>query len=130
MGILKTVSRLFTWWNGRTLNTQFFTWRMGVQVGKDGQGNIYYTDRARERRWVIYAGENDASVIPPAWHGWLHHSTNEIPTDVLAGLPAVANPTGSDAVWVPAGSILRKVPVVREDYEAWSPEAASKVQRA
>ncbi|WP_273688038.1 NADH:ubiquinone oxidoreductase subunit NDUFA12 [Ketogulonicigenium vulgare] len=130
MGILKTVSRLFTWWDGRTLGTQLFTWRRGVKVGADGQGNLYYTDRAGERRWVVYTGENDASRIPPAWHGWLHHSTNEIPSAELAGLPTVANPTGTDGIYLPAGSILRKAPVQRQDYEAWDPEGANKVQGA
>ena len=29
MGILNTLLRAVTWWNGQTLNTQIFTWRNG-----------------------------------------------------------------------------------------------------
>ena len=53
MGILNTVLRAVTWWNGQTLNTQFYTWRKGVKVGEDDQGNAYYTCRQGKRRWVI-----------------------------------------------------------------------------
>ena len=33
MGIVSTLLRAATWWNGQTLNTQLFTWRRGVKVG-------------------------------------------------------------------------------------------------
>ena len=42
MGIVNTLLRAITWWNGQTLNTQIFTWRKGEKVGEDDQGNIYY----------------------------------------------------------------------------------------
>ena len=58
MGILNTVLRAVTWWNGQTLNTQFYTWRKGVKVGEDDQGNAYYTCRQGKRRWVIFNGES------------------------------------------------------------------------
>ena len=32
------------------------------------------------RRWVLYNGEAEASRIPPAWHGWMHHRTDVPPT--------------------------------------------------
>ena len=35
MGILNTLLRTVTWWNGQTLNTQFYTWRKG-QMGHRG----------------------------------------------------------------------------------------------
>ena len=34
MGILKSIARVFTWWDGQTLNTQFWTWRKGVRAAK------------------------------------------------------------------------------------------------
>ena len=37
MGILTTLLRTVTWWNGQTLNTQLYTWRNGVKVGEDAQ---------------------------------------------------------------------------------------------
>ena len=77
MSILREV---FTWWNGQTVGTRLMTWRQGVLVGSDTQGNRYYTDRKNERRWVIYNGEIEASRIPPDWHGWMHHTVDEPPT--------------------------------------------------
>ena len=39
---MKFLLSLLTWWNGQTLNTQLWTWRKGVKVGEDSQGNIFY----------------------------------------------------------------------------------------
>ena len=36
------LAHVFTWWNGRTVNTAFFTWRRGEVVGTDQFGNTYY----------------------------------------------------------------------------------------
>ena len=40
-----------------------------------------------QHRWVEYAGnknfyEVDASYIAPEWHGWIHGTTAEPPTEV------------------------------------------------
>lgn len=75
--------QLFTWWNGQTLGTRFFTWRFGKKVGQDEFGNIYYegsmSSYGLPRRWVVYNGYAEASAIPPGWHGWMHHRTNVAP---------------------------------------------------
>src|SRR5262245_10241994 len=70
-----------------SLGTRLFTWLHGTYVGSDSFGNRYYRGRPigrrkRERRWVIYAGEVEASRVPPEWHGWLHGSQAEPPTKV------------------------------------------------
>ena len=57
MGILNSLLRGVTWWNGQTLNTQLFTWRKGSKVGEDAQGNIYYRNADDSKRWVIFNGE-------------------------------------------------------------------------
>ncbi|MEO0746268.1 MAG: NADH:ubiquinone oxidoreductase subunit NDUFA12, partial [Pseudomonadota bacterium] len=54
MGILNTLLRAVTWWNGQTIGTQVFTWRKGERVGEDSQGNVFYRTRDDARRWVIY----------------------------------------------------------------------------
>ena len=65
-------SKMFTWWNGATVGTALFTRRFGDEVGRDDQGNIYYqTDKNSRRRWVIYSGNNDGSLVPPDWQLWL-----------------------------------------------------------
>ncbi len=54
--------QFFTWWNGQTLGTRFYTWRKGRPVGEDAFGNRYYSDAAGKRRWVIYNGVAEASA--------------------------------------------------------------------
>ncbi|WP_306116884.1 MULTISPECIES: NADH:ubiquinone oxidoreductase subunit NDUFA12 [unclassified Roseovarius] len=127
MGILKTLLRAFTWWDGQTLNTQLYTWRKGVKVGEDAQGNRFYRTQDDKRRWVIFNGECEASRVSPDWHGWLHHTYKEPPSD--NPLPHKAwekeheeNLTGTALAYAPAGSIRKGKPAERRDYEAWSPE--------
>ena len=126
MGILKTLLRAATWWNGSTLNTQFYTWRKGNKVGEDAEGNTYY-DSAAGKRWVIFNGLSEASRVSPEWHGWLHHTWDEPPTDKPLvhkdwEKPHVENLTGTAAAYAPPGSIRKTEPVRRSDYEAWTPE--------
>lgn len=127
MGIGKSILRLFTWWGGQTLNTQFFTWRKGVKVGEDDRGNIFYQTRDGKRRWVIYESDAEASKVSPQWHGWLHHTFDDLPTD--NPLPRKswekshsANSTGTAMAYAPSGSIRNASQHSESDYEAWQPE--------
>lgn len=127
MGILKSIARIFTWWDGQTLGTQLHTWRKGVKVGEDDQGNIYYTSKDGKRRWVIYNGDIEASRISADWHGWLHHTYSNRPDDAPLAHKAWEKPhqknlTGSDAAYAPAGSIRKPQASDQRDYEAWQPE--------
>jgi len=127
MGILNTLLRAATWWNGQTLNTQLFTWRKGERVGEDDAGNVFYQTRDGARRWVIFNGEAEASRVSPDWHGWLHHTWDELPKDAPLKhkeweKPHQENLTGTIAAYAPAGSIRKGDPAPRRDYEAWSPE--------
>lgn len=124
---MRFLLRLLTWWHGQTIGTQLFTWRRGVRVGEDAQGNIYYQTADGVRRWVIFNGESEASRVSPDWHGWLHHTWNEPPTkQALAHKswekPHQPNLTGTMQAHTPTGSIRRAAPVERRDYEAWRPE--------
>ena len=127
MGILNTLFRAVTWWEGATLNTLLYTRRNGTKVGEDEHGNIFYSADGGKKRWVIYNGEAEASRVDPDWHGWLHHTFKEPPTD--RPLPKKAwekphqeNLTGTALAYAPSGSIRRPEPKPRQDYEAWSPE--------
>ena len=127
MGILNKVLRVFTWWNGQTLNTQLFTWRKGVRVGEDAEGNVFYKTGDDSKRWVIFNGEAEASRISPEWHGWLHWTWDEPPTDKPLPKKAWEKPhqenlTGTALAYAPAGSIRRSGSAPRPDYEAWTPE--------
>ena len=127
MGILNTALRALVWWNGQTIGTQLFTWRNGIKLGEDSQGNIFYRNKDDSRRWVIYNGEIEASSIDPAWHGWLHRTFDNHPGHLPLEhkeweKPHVENLTGTAAAYAPAGSIRQAKPVARTDYEAWQPE--------
>lgn len=124
---MNIVIRALTWWNSQTLGTQLFTWRKGIRVGTDDQGNVYYQNKDGSRRWVIYNGEAEASRVSPDWHGWLHHTWPHPPTEKpLAHKPWEAphqeNLTGTPAAYAPAGSIRAGAPAARRDYEAWVPK--------
>ncbi|MGN6500523.1 MAG: NADH:ubiquinone oxidoreductase subunit NDUFA12 [Tsuneonella sp.] len=137
MGFL---SKIFTWWNGATIGTMVWSARHGEQVGTDYMGNTYYRSKervkgdrpfaGRERRWVIYAGTNDASNVPPEWHGWLHGAFESVPESNLP--PArvweagyTPNATGTASAYRPQGALERGGRRARAagDYEAWSPDA-------
>lgn len=117
-----------------TIGTMLYTMLRGELVGTDEFGNRYYRNRrnmlhGRERRWVIYKGEDEASQVPAEWHSWLHHTTAEPLTEKASQvLPwqktHVANQTGSSNAYRPSGHDLnagRHAPSAG-DYEAWSPE--------
>ena len=131
MGLLKTI---FTWWDGATFGTALFTRRVGKKVGSDALGNVYYEGGRNPagitRRWVIYAGSNDSSRVPPEWHGWLHHTFDRPPADVLP--PARSwereprpNLTGTPQAFRPSGALEAggKRAAATGDYEAWSPDS-------
>lgn len=120
----------FTWWNGATIGTLWTTWRLGHFVGEDEQGNRYYRNRTRARRWVIYKGLADASRVPPDWHGWLHYTVKDPPTEQPPRIKPWErehrpNLTGTPHAYHPPGSLYRDSQRARAtgDYEAWSPEA-------
>jgi NADH:ubiquinone oxidoreductase subunit len=108
------------------------TLRHGGFVGQDGLGNRYYQDRTagrrRPRRWVVYAGEAEASVIGPEWHAWLHYTSDEVLPEApkrpwqkphepnLTGTPLSYRPPGHDY----EGGRRAKA---SGDYESWTPDA-------
>ena len=122
-------SEIFTWWNGQTLGTRLFTARNGQRVGEDEDGNVFYQTSDGKRRWVIYNGVAEASRVSPDWHGWLHHTFDEPPSE--SELPRKQwekdhkpNLTGTDLAYRPPGSVLTPEarPRATGDYEAWAPE--------
>ncbi len=127
--------RIFTWWNGQTLNTQLWTSLYGELVGVDEAGNRYYRTKGGkidpvlgfERRWVIYNGYAEASTIPPSWHGWIHHTVDTPPTEEKYKprpwqKPHRPNLTGTPGAYRPSGSTLAqgRRPKATGDYKAWT----------
>ena len=67
---------------GTIINTFLF----GKFIGCDDLGNRYFQSKklqanGRHKRWVLYKGTAEASKIPAAWHGWLHYTTDQLPTE-------------------------------------------------
>jgi len=125
--MMNFIKQVLTWWNGQTLGTRLYTWRKGVRVGEDAEGNIYYQTRDGKRRWVIFNGLSEATRVCANWHGWLHHTYKEPPTDKPLAhqsweKPHQANLTGTPQAYAPAGSMRASTPKDRSDYEAWQPE--------
>ncbi|HEY0526356.1 MAG TPA: NADH:ubiquinone oxidoreductase subunit NDUFA12 [Stellaceae bacterium] len=123
-----------------SIGTRLWTWWTGELVGTDRAGNRYYREKnfrvrekgagkfSRERRWVIYAGEVEASRVPPEWHGWLHHMVAEPPRPDERRhswqKEYVPNMTGTPLAYRPRGSVLRGGHRARAtgDYEPWTPD--------
>ena len=123
---------------GATLGTRLYTWLKGEEVGRDQQGNRYFREKGggnvhrdslrRERRWVIFEGEREASRVPPEWHGWLHHTIDQPPP---AGGPSMRpwqkghqpNLTGTEQAYRPPGHTLKggRRDKATGDYEPWIP---------
>ena len=122
----------FTWWNGASWGTIFFSRRNGEEAGRDEAGNIYFRHRKDPaRRWVMYSGANDSSRVPPGWNAWLRGTIDGVPDKALPPRrpfeqPPEANLTGSDQAWRPAGSIRAggKRAAATGDYSAWTPDQA------
>ncbi len=126
---MEFLTRFFTWWNGATIGTLFYTSRHGVKVGEDEAGNVFYQSKDGKRRWVIYNGVAEASRVSPEWHGWLHRTWDEPPSKAPLKhkaweKPHRANPTGTAEAWHLPGSLMtpQTRPHVAGDYEAWRPE--------
>src|SRR5581483_8475246 len=124
-----------------TITTRLYTAFFGQLVGIDQFGNRYYLrqgrthgdssvadPRKREKRWVMYKGIAEPSKVPPEWHGWLHYTFDQPPTERHIPRyswmkPHLPNLTGTKGAYVPPGHLLRGAQrsSTTSDYEAWKP---------
>lgn len=116
-----------------TIGTLLYTWLKGEPVGRDGFGNRYFQERRapsgrRRKRWVLYAGEAEASKVPAEWHVWLHYTVDQAPP--AAGHPRLPwqkehqpNLTGTARAYRPPGHVLEggRRAKATGDYEPWTP---------
>ncbi len=121
------------------LGTKIYTKIYGEYVGDDEFGNKYYKSSKKEglhiglakkeRRWVNYNGRAEPSKVPPYWHGWLHFSSDDIPTDKDKDKSYkwqkdhVPNLTGTEFAYFPSGDKRggSKRESATGDYQAWKP---------
>jgi NADH:ubiquinone oxidoreductase subunit len=127
-------TELFSWWGGNTWGTRLFTARKGRLVGEDEFGNRYYIQKSGvgplgvPARWVIYRDLSEPTQVPPDWHGWLHYTVDDLPTDVRY-VPKPwqkrhqMNQTGTANAYRPQGSILGEGARAASsaDYKPWTP---------
>jgi NADH:ubiquinone oxidoreductase subunit len=124
MGFFKN---LFTWWDGATFGTALFSALNGTRVGEDELGNRYFEGKGR--RWVMYAGSNDVSRVPPEWYVWLTRLIDDVPDRALPPPPkflkaATPNLTGTAAAYRPTGALEKggQRQAASGDYQAWTPD--------
>jgi NADH:ubiquinone oxidoreductase subunit len=120
-----------------SIGTMLYTWLHGELVGQDQFANRYYRAKGgakrpdlKERRWVMYTGEPEASKVPPLWHAWLHHTLEQPPIDGGKPKPRWAkehepNKTGTPGAYRPPGDLLKggNRPPATGDYEPWIPNS-------
>ena len=113
------------------LSMQIYTVLFGQKVGVDPIGNTYYRQKRknmREKRWVMYKGMDEASKVPPLWHSWLHHLSDQVPEKSYKKYTwqkdHTPNLSGSAKGYHPDGHVFGKGqrPKVGGDYDAWRPE--------
>ncbi len=116
-----------------TMGTRLYTWFKGTPVGTDPFGNRYFLEKKppagrREKRWVLYDGDAEASKVPPEWHAWLHYTIDEVPKDggkphLSWQKPHVPNLTGTAEAYYPPGHALEGGQRAKAtgDYEPWTP---------
>jgi NADH:ubiquinone oxidoreductase subunit len=128
--IKQLLQRSFTWWNGQTVGTWLYTKRFGNPVGSDSDGNIYYQNKDKTRRWVIYPTISEATKIPPDWHAWIHKMVDIPPSQqpfIVKSWekPHQENFTGTQNAYTPPASLTLENSDKRRkasgDYEAWTP---------
>ena len=114
-----------------SIGTRLFTYFHGRAVGTDLTGNRYFEEKRarrglRARRWVLFNGEAEATLVPPEWDAWLHYTTDE-PIALAARRPwqkpHLPNMTGTPDSYRPPGHDYRggQRAHATGDYEAWTP---------
>ena len=122
---------LATWM--ANIQIKMLVWRAGRLVGTDAAGNRSYEEKKarrgmKTRRWVIYRGEPDATLVPANWHGWLHYNMDApIPDDSPLHKPwekpHLPNVTGTTQAYRPPGHLFAggQRDKATGDYQAWTP---------
>jgi NADH:ubiquinone oxidoreductase subunit len=99
------------------------------RIGQDNAGNTYWEARRRKdfygrpMRRITYAAAPDASIVPPEWWGWLHHTTDAPLTAPRKAWQKdhLPNRTGTPEAWRQPGGGADTSQYPAGDYEAWTP---------
>jgi len=105
----------------------FFINIFNKKIGQDQFGNAYYESHRKDylnnsKRFVVYNGKVEPSKVPPLWHAWLHHLSDEIPDtkiDFKWQKEYRPNLTGTRFAYKPCPNKERSE--VSSDYKPWQP---------
>jgi NADH:ubiquinone oxidoreductase subunit len=121
----------------------------GKYVGCDTEGNRYYRCRGRgwdkaegfvelggkslrlqEKRWVLYKGSPNPTIVPPLWEDWLRYERLLPPPPLAFGFfwekPRLPNLSGTKlAFHFHPGMTKNKKDRGRWTYCPWQPEGAA-----
>ncbi|KII64262.1 putative NADH dehydrogenase [ubiquinone] 1 alpha subcomplex subunit 12 [Thelohanellus kitauei] len=114
----------------RTLFIKTFrtrAYQYGTFVGEDVYGNKYYENLGsikHRSRFVEFpfrgVQEFDASLVPPEWFNWLHHTTDRVPKPddpkPFYSLPHIPNQTLFRSKYMGCRTTKPK-------FEAWKPQS-------
>lgn len=124
-------TRKENWDKNMNLGTYIYTFFNGKLIGKDTDGNRYYEKKQSSnrpnKRWVLYKKNVEATNVPPMYHAWLHHTSNEFPNNITHRpwqKTHQPNKTGTASAHLPAGHKLKGGKRARAtgDYEPWQPK--------
>ena len=121
------IKEIFTWWNSQTVGTRIWSYLNGIEIGKDENGNRYFSNKKDSKRWVIYGGQVEATAVNPEWNNWLRFTSIEKPGKVKSydwQLEHKPNQSGTSKAYSPKPSIFdnKSNNKKRIDYEKWSPK--------
>ena len=122
--MISKISNLFIWWNGQTIGTKIYTKFFGNFVGTDEYGNNYFKSSNGTKRWVNYKDVCDASNISPAWHSWIHKTTDKVPSFEKDNLST----SNSEDTYTEIKKNRKYHPnnfknhLIFNDYESWKPK--------
>lgn len=112
----------------KLLNKLWIRFTGGKLIIRDEFGNEYYESNSvnylgKKIRSVIYKNEAEPSKVPPCFHAWLHHLTDELPDQkqINFNWQRVHEPnmTGTNLSYSPLEKGKRAK--VSSDYHPWQP---------
>ena len=107
----------------------YLKWRTTF-IGSDDLGNRYFEEKKisrgeKNRRFVLYKGNEEASKVPALWHAWLHYMSDIVPTNICLYTweqSHVPNLTGTKYAHNPkVAHITQTGTFLKPDYVAWTP---------
>ncbi len=117
--------QIFTWWNGQTLGTKIWSYFNGTLVGLDDEGNKYYRNKDDTKRWVIYSGIIESTLVSPEWNNWLRYTSLTEPIENKKynwQKEHTPNLTGTPDAFDPKANRKIEQNSKRDDYKRWSPK--------